>query len=79
MAFLLGFFSFVLARIRQPIPEYTANAKIHIESNHSIASLTMESCAYSVDGNRVQAGAFETDEEVRAFFGKFDGVRIVRR
>ena len=42
-AFLLGFFSFVLAQIWQPIPEYTANAKIQIESNQSIASLTMES------------------------------------
>ncbi len=78
-AFLLGFFSFVLSLMWQPIPEYTANAKIQIESNQSIASLTMESYGYSVDAYRVLAGAFETDEEARAFLGKFDGARIVRR
>jgi len=52
-AFLLGFFSFVLAQIWQPIPEYTANAKIQIESNQSIASLTMESYGYSV-GDQIE-------------------------
>ena len=80
-AFLLGFFSFVLAQIWQPIPEYTANAKIQIqiESNQSIASLTMESYGHSVDAYRVLAGAFGTDEGARAFVGKFDGTRIVRR
>jgi capsular exopolysaccharide synthesis family protein len=33
----------------------------------------------SVDAYRVLAGAFETDEEARAFLGEFDGARIVRR
>ena len=47
--FLLDFFSFVLSQIRQPTPEYTANAKIRIESNQCIASLTMESYGYRVD------------------------------
>ena len=80
-AFLLGFFSFVLAQIWQPIPEYTADAKIQIESNQSIASLTMESYGHSETGDayRILAGAFESDEGARAFVGKFDGTRIVRR
>ncbi|HIG53311.1 MAG TPA: polysaccharide biosynthesis tyrosine autokinase [Candidatus Handelsmanbacteria bacterium] len=52
-AFLLGFFSFVLAQIWQPIPEYTANAKIQIESNQSVASLYMESYGYSV-GDQIE-------------------------
>ena len=47
-AFLLGFFSFVLAQIWQPIPEYTAEAKIQIEANQSMASLYLESFGYSV-------------------------------
>ena len=47
-AFLLGFFSFVLAQIWQPIPEYTAESKIHIEANQSVASLYLESFGYSV-------------------------------
>ena len=78
-SFLLGFFSFVLAQLWQPIPEYTANAKIQIQSNQSIASLTMESYGHSVDTYRVLAGAFETDEGARAFLGKFDRTWIVRR
>ena len=47
-AFLLGFFSFVLAHIWQSIPEYTAESKIHIEANQSVASLYMGSFGYSV-------------------------------
>ena len=47
-AFLLGFFSFVPAQIWQPIPEYTAEAKIQIEANQSMASLYLESFGYSV-------------------------------
>ena len=47
-AFLLGFFSFVLAQIWQPIPEYTAEAKIQIEANQSMDSLYLESFGYSV-------------------------------
>ena len=47
-AFLLGFFSFVLAQIWQPIPEYTAEAKIQIEANQSMASLYLEYLGYSV-------------------------------
>ena len=38
-AFLLDFFSFVLAQIWQPIPDYTADAKIQIESTQSVANL----------------------------------------
>ena len=52
-AFLLGFFSFVLAQIWQPIPEYTADAKIQIESNQSVASLYLESYGYSV-GDQIE-------------------------
>jgi hypothetical protein len=33
----------------------------------------------AVDAYGVLAGAFETDEEARAFLGKFDGARIVWR
>ena len=42
-AFLLGFFSFVMAQVWQPIPEYTASAKIQIESNQSVTNLYLYS------------------------------------
>ena len=46
----LVFVSFVLAQIWQPIPEYTAEAKIQLETNQSMASLYLESFGYSVGG-----------------------------
>ena len=52
-AFLLGFFSFVLAQIWKPIPEYTADAKIQIESTQSVANLYLESYGYSV-GDQIE-------------------------
>ena len=52
-AFLLGFFSFVVAQIWKPIPEYTADAKIQIESTQSVANLYLESYGYSV-GHQIE-------------------------
>ena len=46
-AFLLGFFSFVMAQVWQPIPEYTVSAKIQIESNQTVTNLYLEIFGYS--------------------------------
>jgi len=65
-AFLLGFFSFVMAQVWQPIPEYTASAKIQIESNQSVTNLYLESFGYSVgDQIETQISVIESFPVVR--------------
>ena len=59
-AFLVGFFSYVIATINKPVPEYTATAKVQLNADQSPESLYAQAMNVYNGGT----GPLETQEAI---------------